>query len=196
MVRRDDEIFIVDDAAGKALGGLAYAAVRFSVCRRRTAVGLYKLRGRTRPERVLAAWLPRPCAALSTARAAEAMLSASLYPPVAHCITSTAVSALPLVFYCDEERYTSLTRLCRWRRRRGRAAICRLRRPSSSGRAGSAFHSEADFKNILSDLTFESGREVVFVDGSDGAKACLFAAYDASRADSVVLVRSLMADTG
>ena len=80
------------------------------------------------------------------------------------------------MFYCDEERYTSLPAVAG-----GGAAEAEPRYADFAAlelrQGGGVLHSEADFKNILSDLTFESGREVVFVDGSDGAKACLFAAF-------------------
>lgn len=96
-------------------------------------------------------------------------------------------------FYADEERYTSLHDFS--------GGVGVAVEPSYAlfheieSRVGcGVLHSETDYRNIIDDLSFESGHSTVFVQGEAGA-ACLFAAWDASRPDAAVTVRSLMADS-
>lgn len=96
-------------------------------------------------------------------------------------------------FYADEERYTSLHEFS--------DGIGEAIEPTYAVFHGleerlgcSIIHSETDYRRIIKDLSFESGRSVAFVRG-EGGYACLFASWDASRDDATVTVRSLLADS-
>lgn len=94
-------------------------------------------------------------------------------------------------FYALEDRYTSLHAFANGVGEEiepSYEVFGRLERQFGCG----VLHSESDFKNILSDLDFESGRQVVFA-RHDTDYACLFAAYDATKPHATVTVRSLMA---
>lgn len=96
-------------------------------------------------------------------------------------------------FYADEERYTSLHDFAGGEGTPVEPSYALFHRIESTVGCG-VVHSEADYRHIVADLAFEKGSSQVFVDGADGG-ACLFAAWDTSRPDGTVTVRSLMAET-
>ena len=96
-------------------------------------------------------------------------------------------------FYADEERYTSLHDFAGGEGVPVEPTYSLFHRVESTVGCG-VVHSEADYRHIVADLAFENGSSQVFVDGADGG-ACLFAAWDASRPDGTVTVRSLMAES-
>lgn len=96
-------------------------------------------------------------------------------------------------FYADEERYTSLHEFAGGGSTPVEPSYALFHRVESAVGCG-VVHSESDYRHIVADLAFEKGSGQVFVDGADGG-ACLFAAWDASRPDGTVTVRSLMAET-
>ncbi len=96
-------------------------------------------------------------------------------------------------FYADEERYTSVHDFAGGEGVAVEPTYAMFHEVESRVGCG-VMHSEADFRHIMADLEFEKGHSVVFIrNGADAA--CLFAAWDAKRPDSTVVVRSLMADT-
>ncbi len=96
-------------------------------------------------------------------------------------------------FYADEERYTSLHDFAGGEGEAVEPVYSIFHEVESRVGCG-VIHSEADFRHIMADLEFESGHSVVFIrNGADAA--CLFAAWNAKRPDSTVVVKSLMADT-
>lgn len=96
-------------------------------------------------------------------------------------------------FYADEERYTSLHDFAGGEGVPVEPTYSLFHRVESTVGCG-VVHSEADYRHIVADLAFENGSSQVFVDGADGG-ACLFAAWDASRPDGTVTVRSLIAES-
>lgn len=96
------------------------------------------------------------------------------------------------VFYADEERYTSLHAFAGAEVVPEEPSFALFHSVESSVGCG-VLHSEADFRHIMDDLAFESGRSAVFARAADGAAACLFASWDARRPGSTVTVRSLIA---
>lgn len=95
-------------------------------------------------------------------------------------------------FYADEERYTSLHDFSGGAGMPVEPTYALFHEVESRIGCG-VLHDETDFRHIMTDLEFESGHSVVFIRNGEDA-ACLFAAWDASRPDSSVTVRSLIAD--
>lgn len=194
VVRRDSDIFLVDDSAGKPSAALLMQPYAFSYAGATLASGYISCVA-TRPEartRGLASEAIRQ--ALADARSRGYALCTLIPAGRALYFFYRRFGFAP-VFYCDEERYTSLhafgggegTEIMP-----SYQVFARLEQRQGTG----LLHSEDDYRNILSDIAFESGSEVVFTAAPDGSCACLFAVFDAAAPGSAVTVRSLLADSG
>lgn len=96
-------------------------------------------------------------------------------------------------FYADEERYTALHKFEYAEEATVESPSFEVFHALELKTGCGVIHSEKDFKNILADLSFESGHSVVFVRSGE-RHACLFASWDNHRDGDTVTVRSLLAD--
>lgn len=187
----DDDIFIVPDSAGRPSASALMKTYGF----------MY--RGVCLPSGYISCVATKPEArtrGLASIAVQEALSEAvrrgyafcELIPANRSLYSFYCRFGLPMAFYADEERYTSLHEFS--------DGIGEAIEPTYAVFHGleerlgcSIIHSETDYRRIIKDLSFESGHSVAFV--REGGYACLFASWDAGRDDATVTVRSLLADS-